>query len=166
MTGRWRVGLGYDIHPLVEGRQLVLGGVVIPCERGLAGHSDADVLIHGLCDALLGAAALGDLGRHFPDSDPRYKDISSRELLRSVAAMVRQRGFRIENVDATIVAERPRLSPFIEAMRNQLAEILGLAPEQISIKAKTHEGFEAVGRGDAIAAYAVCLVEHVAGGAL
>lgn len=161
--GRWRVGMGYDIHPLVEGRRLVLGGVDIPSERGLAGHSDADVLIHSLCDALLGAAALGDLGRHFPDSDPRYKDVSSGELLRIVVGMMSQRGFRIENVDATILAERPRLSPFIEAMRNRLAEILDLAPDQVSIKAKTHEGLDAIGRGEAIAAYAICLVEDVAG---
>lgn len=161
--GRWRVGLGYDIHPLVEGRRLILGGIDIPFERGLAGHSDADVLIHSLCDAVLGAAALGDLGRHFPDSDPRYKDVSSCELLRIVVGMLSGRGFRIENVDVTIVAERPRLSPFIEAMRNRLAEILNIAPDQVSIKAKTHEGLDAIGRGEAIAAYAICLVEYVAG---
>jgi len=158
--GRWRVGLGYDIHPLAEGRELVLGGVRIPGERGLAGHSDADVLLHSLCDALLGAVALGDLGHHFPDSDPRYKDISSGELLRSVVLRVAEQGFRIENVDTTIVAERPRLAPHIEAMRHRVAEILDIAPERVSIKAKTHEGLDAVGRGEAIAAYAICLVEY------
>jgi len=153
-----RIGIGYDIHPLEEGRKLILGGIEIPFTRGLAGHSDADVLIHSLCDAILGAAALGDLGQHFPDSDPRYKNISSLKLLEEVMALAFRHGYTVENVDATILAEQPRLSSFIEAMRVKLAEVMKISPHRVSVKAKTHERLDPIGRGEAIAAYVVCLL--------
>ncbi|MBI2866121.1 MAG: 2-C-methyl-D-erythritol 2,4-cyclodiphosphate synthase [Chloroflexi bacterium] len=154
------VGIGYDIHPLVSGRKLVLGGVEVPFERGLAGHSDADVLTHAVLDALLGAAALGDIGQHFPASDPQYRGISSLELARSVAHMLRGHSWRIGNIDAIIVAQEPMLSPHIDLMRQRLAEALGASPEQINVKAKSPEGLGFLGRGEGMAAQAVAWLER------
>jgi 2-C-methyl-D-erythritol 2,4-cyclodiphosphate synthase len=154
-----RIGQGFDAHALVTGRKLIVGGVDIPHDKGLAGHSDADVLIHALCDALLGAAALGDIGSHFPDSDPRYRGIDSRRLLREVAGLLRQRRFRVINVDATVIAQAPRMAPHIADMRANLAADLGLAPEAVSVKAKTTERLGFVGRGEGIAAEAVALID-------
>jgi 2-C-methyl-D-erythritol 2,4-cyclodiphosphate synthase len=154
-----RVGLGFDVHPLVDGRPLVLGGVEVPAERGLGGHSDADVLTHAIADALLGALALGDLGQHFPDSDPRYHGISSLRLLGEVVNRVRSHGGRIVNVDATVVAEGPRLAGWLDAMRTRLADTLGLAVDRVSVKAKRAERLGALGRHEGIAALAVALVE-------
>jgi len=153
-----RVGLGYDAHRLVEGRPLILGGVAIPYHLGLLGHSDADVLTHAIGDALLGAAGAGDLGSHFPDKDPAYKDISSLILLERIMAMVRDRGFAPVNVDATVVAQAPRLAPHLPEMRARLAPILGLAPEEVNLKATTTEHLGFAGREEGIAAYAVVLV--------
>jgi 2-C-methyl-D-erythritol 2,4-cyclodiphosphate synthase len=153
-----RVGLGYDAHRLVAGRPLILGGVAIPYEKGLLGHSDADVLIHAIGDALLGAVGAGDLGTHFPDKDPAYKDISSLILLARIMKVVRDRGFAPVNVDATIVAEQPRLASHIPAMQANLAPILGLTPAEINIKATTTELMGFAGRGEGMAAYAVVLV--------
>ena len=154
-----RIGQGYDVHALVPGRKLVIGGVTIPFERGLAGHSDADVLIHAVCDALLGAAALGDIGRHFPDTDPRYKGADSRVLLREVAAKVRGAGFSIANLDATLHAEAPRMAPHIPAMIANLSADLGIESGQLNIKAKTAERLGAIGRGEGIAAEAIALLD-------
>jgi 2-C-methyl-D-erythritol 2,4-cyclodiphosphate synthase len=154
-----RVGLGFDVHPLVEGRPLVLGGVEVPAAQGLGGHSDADVLTHAVADALLGALALGDLGQHFPDTDPRYRGIPSLRLLSEVVARVQRHGGRIVNVDATLVAEAPRLAGWLEAMRARLADTLGLAVDRVSIKAKRAERLGALGRHEGIAALAVALVE-------
>jgi 2-C-methyl-D-erythritol 2,4-cyclodiphosphate synthase len=153
-----RIGIGYDIHRLVEGRKLVLGGVEIPFERGLLGHSDSDVLTHAICDALLGAAALGDIGTHFPDSDPRWKDASSLDFLGRVIELLVDQGYRIVNVDATVMVERPKLKPHIQAIRERLASLLQLEVDRVSVKAKTGEGLESVGRGEAIAAQAVALL--------
>ena len=153
-----RVGLGYDVHRLFDGRPLVLGGVEIPFERGLLGHSDADVLAHACCDALLGAVAAGDLGRHFPDSDPRWKGASSLRLLERVAAIVAERGYAINNLDATIIAERPRLAPYVAEMAGRLAAALGLPVGAVSVKATTSDGLGAIGRGAGIAACAVATV--------
>jgi 2-C-methyl-D-erythritol 2,4-cyclodiphosphate synthase len=160
MTGPHRIGEGYDIHRLVEGRRLVLAGVEVPFEKGLLGHSDSDVLTHAVCDALLGAAAAGDIGTHFPDSDPRFAGASSLELLTRVVEIVTERGFMVVNVDATIVAERPRLAPYIPAMRERLAEVLKIENELVSVKAKTNEGLGPIGRGEAMAAHAVALIVH------
>ncbi len=157
-----RVGHGYDVHPLVAGRALILGGVRIPHAKGLAGHSDADALIHAVCDACLGAAALGDIGRHFPDSDARYKDIDSRALLRAVRALIANAGWRVENVDATIVAEAPRLAPHFPAMVENLASDLALAPERVNVKATTNERLGFVGQEQGIAAHAVVLLRRSA----
>jgi len=154
-----RVGQGFDLHPMAPGRPLVLGGVEVPADRGLAGHSDADVLTHAVADALLGALALGDLGQHFPDSDPRYRGISSLRLLALVEEQVRARGGRVVNVDATVVADSPRLAGWLEAMRARLAETLGLASDRVSVKAKRAEGLGALGRQEGIAALAIALVE-------
>jgi len=154
-----RVGMGFDVHRLVEGRELWLGGVNIPYERGLLGHSDADVAIHALCDALLGAAALRDIGYHFPDTDPQYKGIDSRLLLRHVIKLLDEKGYRLGNCDITICAERPKLNPHIPAMQQQLAECMGCEPGQVSIKATTTEKLGYTGRGEGIAAYAVALIE-------
>lgn len=154
-----RIGQGFDVHALVPGRRLVIGGVVIPHERGLLGHSDADVLLHAVCDALLGAAALGDIGRHFPDSDARYKAIDSRELLRHVAQLLRERGFRIGNVDATIIAQAPRMAPHIPAMVANIAADLGLDPGSVNVKATTTEELGFTGRGEGIAVQAICLID-------
>ena len=153
-----RAGVGYDLHRTVDGRPLVLGGVTIPFERGLGGHSDADVVCHAITDALLGAACAGDIGRHFPDTDPRWEGASSLDLLRRVVALLKASGLEVGNVDATVVAERPKLSPYIDAMRANVAEALGVAVDRVSIKAKTNEGVDAVGRGEAMAAHAVALV--------
>ena len=154
-----RVGFGFDVHPLVAGRRLVLGGVEIPSDRGLGGHSDADVLTHAVADALLGALALGDLGQHFPDSDPQYRGISSLRLLAAVADRVRGQGGRLVNVDATVVAEGPRLADRLPAMRARLAETLDLPVDRVSVKAKRAEQLGALGRHEGIAAMAVALVE-------
>lgn len=158
MNGPCRIGMGYDIHRLVEGRKLVLAGVEIPFEKGLLGHSDSDVLTHAVCDALLGAAALGDIGTHFPDTDERWKGASSLDLLARVVEMISERGYRLANVDATVMAERPRLRPHIQSMRERLAGVLGVDVDQVSVKAKTSEGLESVGRGEAMAAHAVALL--------
>jgi 2-C-methyl-D-erythritol 2,4-cyclodiphosphate synthase len=154
-----RIGLGFDVHPFVEGRPLILGGVAVSAERGLGGHSDADVLTHAVADALLGALALGDLGDHFPDSDPRYRGISSLHLLGEVVERVRSHGGRIVSVDATIVAEAPRLADWLEAMRARLAETLGVEIDRVSVKAKRAERLGALGRHEGIAAMAVAGVD-------
>lgn len=158
---RMRVGSGYDVHRLEEGRRLVLGGVDIPFEKGLLGHSDADVLIHAICDALLGAAAMGDLGAHFPDTADEYKDIDSRCLLARVKQLLYGRGWTIVNIDCTIVAQRPKIAAFIPAMRANLAHTLGVDSEQICIKATTTEELGFTGRGEGIAAQAVALIEAI-----
>jgi 2-C-methyl-D-erythritol 2,4-cyclodiphosphate synthase len=158
MTGM-RIGQGFDAHALVTGRRLVLGGVEIPFDRGLAGHSDADVLIHAVIDALLGAAALGDIGRHFPDTDDRYRGADSRELLREVGAKLAQAGLRVCNVDATVIAQAPRLAPHVDAMISNLASDLRLAQGRVNVKATTTETLGFTGRGEGIAAMAVALVE-------
>ena len=150
-----RIGTGYDLHRLVDGRPLILGGVAIPFDRGLLGHSDADAVCHAVTDAVLGAAALGDIGGHFPDSDPRWRGASSLDLLRRASELVRDRGFRVLNADVVVIAERPRLGPFIEAMREKVAGALGIAAERVSIKGKTNEGVGELGRGEAIAVHAV-----------
>ncbi|HKS41521.1 MAG TPA: 2-C-methyl-D-erythritol 2,4-cyclodiphosphate synthase [Blastocatellia bacterium] len=153
-----RIGIGYDIHRLVEGRRLVLGGVDIPFEKGLLGHSDSDVLTHAICDALLGAAALGDIGTHFPDIDERWKGASSLDLLARTVEMISERGYHLANVDATVMAERPKLRPHIQAMRERLAVVLQVDVDCVSVKAKTNEGLESVGRGEAMAAHAIALL--------
>ena len=155
---KMRVGHGFDVHPLVQGRQCIVGGVNIPHERGLLGHSDADVLLHAICDALLGAAALGDIGRHFPDSDGRYQGIDSRELLRHVGALLKARGYSVGNVDATIIAQAPKMAPHIPAMVAHIAADLGLETGQVNVKATTTEKLGFTGRGEGIAAEAVCLI--------
>lgn len=158
-----RVGQGFDAHAFRPGGQLVLGGVEIPYERSLAAHSDGDVLLHAVCDALLGAAGLGDIGRHFPDSDPSLKGIDSRILLRGVVGKLLDLGLRAVNVDATVVAQAPRLAPYVTAMRNAMAEDLGLAPERVNVKATTTEGLGFTGREEGIAAFAVVLLEESQG---
>jgi 2-C-methyl-D-erythritol 2,4-cyclodiphosphate synthase len=155
-----RIGQGYDAHRFAPGRRLVLGGVEISHAQGLLAHSDGDVLVHALCDALLGAAGLGDIGRHFPDSDPAYRGIDSRVLLRRVVAALGAEGLRVSNVDGTVVAQQPRLAPHIPAMRALLANDLGLAEGRVNIKATTTEGMGFAGRGEGIAAYAVALLEE------
>jgi len=157
-----RVGFGFDLHPLVAGRPLVLGGVTVDFDRGLAGHSDADVLSHAVGEALLGALALGDLGRHFPDTDPRYRGISSLRLLRNVADLVAARGGRLVNVDATVLAQAPRLAALLPEMAKRLAETLGLEVDRVSVKAKSPEGLGLVGRQEGMAAMAVVSVEVTA----
>jgi 2-C-methyl-D-erythritol 4-phosphate cytidylyltransferase/2-C-methyl-D-erythritol 2,4-cyclodiphosphate synthase len=153
-----RAGLGYDLHRLVEGRPLILGGVTIPFDRGLAGHSDADAICHAVTDAILGAAGAGDIGRHFPDSDPRWKGASSIDLLRRAVEVVHAQGFVVGNVDATVILERPKLAPHVDAMRAKLAEALGVAVDRVSIKGKTNEGVGELGRGEAIAVHAIAMV--------
>jgi 2-C-methyl-D-erythritol 2,4-cyclodiphosphate synthase len=155
-----RIGHGYDVHRLVEGRPLLLGGYAVPCERGPEGHSDADVLAHAVGDALLGAAGEGDLGLHFPPSDPGFAGISGRELLRRVLERVKRRGLRIGNVDATVIAEAPRLGPHQRAIRESLAGLLGVAPDRVNLKVKSAERLGALGRGEGIAAEAVVLLER------
>jgi 2-C-methyl-D-erythritol 2,4-cyclodiphosphate synthase len=154
------MGIGYDLHRLVEGRLLILAGVTIPFEKGLLGHSDADVVCHAVTDALLGAAALGDIGRHFPDTDPQYAGASSVELLARATSLVRAARFAIANVDVVVVAQRPKLAPHVDVMRERLAAALGIEPARVSIKGKTNEGVDATGRGEAIAAHAVALVHR------
>ena len=155
-----RIGHGYDVHRLKEGRKLILGGVEIPWNLGLDGHSDADVLLHAVIDALLGAAALGDIGKWFPDTDPQYRGISSMELLRQVAALLRERGYRVGNVDVTVVAQRPKLLPHIPQMRDNLARMLDVTADRINVKATTEEGLGFTGTGEGMAAHAVCLLEE------
>lgn len=154
-----RIGMGYDVHRLVEGRKLILCGVEIPYEKGLLGHSDADVALHAIMDALLGAAALGDIGKHFPDTDPAYEGISSLKLLAHVAALLEERCFVIENIDATIIAQRPKLLPYMDQMKKNVAEALGLTEDRVNIKATTEEGLGFTGSGEGISAQAVCLLQ-------
>lgn len=156
-----RIGQGYDIHALVAGRALIIGGVTIPHDKGLQGHSDADVLLHAICDALIGAAALGDIGKHFPDTDPRYKGADSRVLLRAVVQLLRMNHYRIVNVDCTVIAQAPKLAPYIDAMRHNIAADLNIAFEDVNVKAKTAEHLGALGRKEGIAAQAVALVRAV-----
>lgn len=155
-----RIGHGFDVHAFAEGRRLVIGGVDIPHDRGLLGHSDADVLIHAICDALLGAAGLGDIGRHFPDTDVRFKGADSRELLRHVVALLRERGWRVGNVDATIIAQAPRMAPHIPAMARYVAADCGVEEGAVNVKATTTERLGFTGRGEGIAAEAVCLISR------
>ena len=153
-----RIGIGYDIHKFVHGRPLILGGVEIPHDRGLLGHSDGDVLLHAIADALLGACAMGDIGQHFPDTDPKYKGADSAKLLSLVAALVKENGFSPTNVDANIIAEKPKMMPHVPKMREMIAGTLKIPIDSISVKARTNEGLDAVGRGEAIAVQAVVLV--------
>ena len=157
-----RIGQGYDVHRLVEGRKLILGGVEIPYEKGLLGHSDADVLLHAVMDALLGAAALGDIGQHFPDSDERYKGISSVELLKEVRKILQENGYLIENIDSTVIAQRPKLLPYRPQMAKNIADALGIEPDQVSVKATTEEGLGFTGTGEGISAQAIALLSSVA----
>lgn len=154
-----RIGTGYDVHKLAEGRKLIVGGVEIPHERGLMGHSDADVLLHAIMDALLGAAALGDIGKHFPDSDEAYRGISSMKLLREVGGLLERHRYVVGNIDATIIAQRPKMRPYIERMEENVAEALGIFVEQVNIKATTEEHLGFTGREEGISAQAVCLLE-------
>ena len=155
-----RIGSGYDVHKLAEGRDCIIGGVKIPYEKGLLGHSDADVLLHAIADALLGAAALGDIGRHFPDNDPQYKGADSRKLLSRVLGLILGEGYCIINIDATIIAQKPKMAPHIEQMRKNIAETLQIDLKQINVKATTEEGLGFTGAGLGIAASAVCLLEE------
>lgn len=156
-----RVGLGYDVHRLTDGRPLILGGVTVPFEKGLAGHSDADVLLHALADALLGAAALGDIGKHFPDTDEQWRDADSGQLLAKVVAMVSDAGYRVGNVDATVALQQPRLRPYIDAMRRNIAGILDVPVGRVSVKATTTERMGFVGEGKGASAQAVCLLQPI-----
>lgn len=153
-----RIGMGYDVHKLIENRKLIIGGVEIPYEKGLLGHSDADVLLHAVMDALLGAAALGDIGKHFPDTDPAYKGISSIRLLEHVGKLLEENLFLIENIDATIIAQAPKMRPFIDSMRKNIADALGITIEQVNVKATTEEGLGFTGSGEGISSQAVCLL--------
>lgn len=154
-----RIGTGYDVHKLVEGRELILGGVKVPHDKGLLGHSDADVLVHAIMDALLGAAALGDIGKHFPDTDATYKDVSSIELLKKVRLLLEDKLYMIENIDATIVAQKPKLAAYIPQMVENIAETLGISIDQVNVKATTEEGLGFTGEGLGFSANAVCLLE-------
>lgn len=162
MSVSTRVGFGIDVHAFGPGDHVMLGGVRVPHEQAVRAHSDGDVVIHALCDALLGAAGLGDIGQHFPDTDPQWRGVAGSVLLERVSAMLTARGFEPVNVDVTIIAERPRIGPFRDAMRHRLAELLGLAPEAVNIKATTSEQLGAIGRGEGIAAHAVVLVDSLA----
>lgn len=153
-----RIGYGFDVHQLTEGRPLVLGGVTIPSDKGLLGHSDADVLLHAICDALLGAAALGDIGKHFPDTDARYKGISSIELLRHVGALLADKGYSVGNIDSTLVLERPKIAPHVPHMQQNIAAALGITAGQVSVKATTNEGMGFIGTGQGAVAHAVALI--------
>ena len=159
-----RIGQGFDVHALVAGRKLIIGGVAIPYHLGLAGHSDADVLLHAICDALLGAAGLGDIGQHFPDTDARYQGIDSRALLREVSRLVRGQGYDVSNLDATIIAQAPKMAPHIAQMVAHIAADLGIKVDDINIKATTTEHLGFAGRGEGIAAQAICLIERVSDG--
>ena len=156
-----RIGMGYDVHKLTEGRDMILGGVKIPWEKGLLGHSDADVLIHAVMDALLGAAASGDIGKHFPDTDPQYKGISSILLLEHVGKLIRDHGYQIENIDAVIIAQRPKMAPYIQQMRTNMAAALDISVDQLNIKATTEEGLGFTGHEEGISSHAVCLLNHI-----
>lgn len=156
-----RIGYGYDVHPLGPGRKLILGGIEIPHSRGLLGHSDSDVLVHAVCDALLGAMGEGDLGRHYPSSDQRYKGISSLKLLEDVVAKLKAKGYRIGNIDTVIVAQAPRLGPHLTAMQKKMAEVAGIDADLINVKVKSGEGLDAVGREEGMTAHAVCLIEPI-----
>lgn len=156
-----RVGMGYDVHRLVEGRDLIIGGVKIPHTMGLLGHSDADVLLHAIMDALLGAAGLGDIGKHFPDTDPQYKGISSIRLLESVAEKIQEKGYMVENIDATIIAQKPKMRPHIEQMEQNIAKALGISAEQINIKATTEEGLGFTGTEEGISSQAICALASI-----
>ena len=153
-----RIGMGYDVHRLTEGRRLIMGGVEIPYEKGLLGHSDADVLLHAIMDALLGAAALGDIGKHFPDTDPAYKGISSMKLLKHVRELLEENKFLIENIDATIIAQAPKMRPYIDQMRENIAAALQIEAEQVNVKATTEEGLGFTGTGEGISAQAICML--------
>ena len=155
-----RIGFGYDVHPLVEDRKLILGGVEIPFEKGLEGHSDADVLLHAICDGILGALGEGDIGKHFPNTDPQFKGISSLQLLRAVAVKMAEEKFILGNLDSTVVAERPKIGPFIPQMKEQIAGALRISPQRINIKATTSEGLGFIGEGKGMAAYAVVLLKE------
>src|SRR5687768_4503073 len=154
----FRIGQGFDVHQLVDGRKLIIGGVTIPYAKGLLGHSDADVLLHAICDALLGAAGLGDIGRHFSDTDPRYKNIDSRVLLQNVGRLLMEHGYKVVNIDATIVAQAPKMAPHVPSMISNIAQDLLIDPGDINVKAKTAERLGPVGRGEGIEAEAVCLI--------
>ena len=154
-----RIGSGYDVHRLVEDRKLILGGVEIPYEKGLLGHSDADVLVHAVMDALLGAAALGDIGKHFPDNDPAYKGADSMKLLAEVRKLIESKAYFIENIDATVIAQRPKLLPYMEQMKENISKALGLETDRINIKATTEEGLGFTGKGEGISAQAICLLQ-------
>jgi 2-C-methyl-D-erythritol 2,4-cyclodiphosphate synthase len=156
-----RIGIGYDVHKLVENRPLVMGGENIPYERGLLGHSDADVLVHAVMDALLGAAALGDIGKHFPDTDMRYSGISSILLLKNVGELLESKGYRVVNIDSVIIAQKPKMAPFIEKMRQNMAEALKIEADQVSVKATTEEGLGFTGRSEGISSQSVCLIEKI-----
>jgi 2-C-methyl-D-erythritol 2,4-cyclodiphosphate synthase len=156
-----RVGIGYDVHKLVENRALILGGVEIPWEKGLLGHSDADVLLHAIMDALLGAAALGDIGKHFPDTDPKYKGISSIKLLEHVGALLEENGYAVENIDAVVIAQKPKLLPYIPQMAENIAKTLGLEKNQVNVKATTEEGLGFTGSGEGISSQAVCMLSSI-----
>lgn len=155
-----RIGHGYDVHRLVEGRPLILGGVNIPYEKGLLGHSDADVLLHAVSDALLGAAGLGDIGKHFPDTDPQYKGADSMELLKVVVSRVREKGYRISNIDVTMIAQKPKLRPHIEAMEQNIAAAMGIPADRVNVKATTEEQLGFTGTGEGMRCHAVCLLEE------
>ncbi|HEU4684040.1 MAG TPA: 2-C-methyl-D-erythritol 2,4-cyclodiphosphate synthase [Nitrospira sp.] len=159
MTRRCRIGYGYDVHPLAPGRKLILGGVEIPHNKGLLGHSDSDVLVHAVCDALLGAMGEGDLGRHYPSSDPKYKGISSLSLLQDVLSKLAQKGYRVGNIDTVIVAQAPRLGPHLAVMQKTLAQIMNVDPDLINVKVKSGEGLDSAGREEGMIAHAVCLIE-------
>jgi 2-C-methyl-D-erythritol 2,4-cyclodiphosphate synthase len=159
MATKMRIGYGYDVHPLGAGRALILGGIEIPHSKRLLGHSDSDVLVHAVCDALLGAMGEGDLGRHFPSSDPKFKNVSSLKFLDDVAAKLKKKGYRIVNIDTVIVAQAPRLSTFLAAMQKRIAEVLGTDPDLINVKVKSGEGLDAVGREEGMTAHAICLIE-------
>ncbi|MEK6585789.1 MAG: 2-C-methyl-D-erythritol 2,4-cyclodiphosphate synthase [Nitrospirota bacterium] len=161
MSKGFRIGYGYDVHPLGPGRRLILGGVEIPHSKGLVGHSDSDVLVHAVCDALLGAMGEGDLGRHYPSSDPKYKGISSLKLLEDVISKLKVKGYRVGNIDTVIVAQAPRLGPHLAAMQKTMAEVAEILPELVNVKVKSGEGLDAVGHEEGMIAHAVCLIESV-----
>ena len=154
-----RIGFGYDVHAFAPNRELWLGGILVPSEQGLLGHSDADVLVHAVMDALLGAAALGDIGKHFPDTDPAYKDADSRKLLRHVIALIKEKGYKVVNIDCTVIAQRPKLKEYIETMRDNIAKDCNVDISCINVKATTEEGLGFTGDGSGIAAHAVCIIE-------